>query len=210
MRVRPMPVPDLYPGFEFNEELHEYRLNGVILPSVTTILKVLGDYAGVPADVLAAAAERGRAVHKITELHDLGMLDYSELGDDLYPYLDAYASFLAVKKPEIVSVEKRTYHPLLKYAGTLDREYVLDGKLTLVDIKSTYSMLPMTGPQTWAYAEAENAHRPKKADQIKARAGLQLKRDGTFELFPYKDDINDRGDWTAALRVHFWRVRNRK
>lgn len=198
-----------YEGLEFDQRLHEYRLNGSALPSVTTILKVFCCYDGVPSGVLEAAAERGRAVHDITELHDLGMIDFVEIGNDMRPYLDAYTKFLSVKKPEIISIEKQTYHPLLKYAGTLDREYVIDGKRTLVDIKSTHSMLPTTGPQTWAYADAENAHRAK-SDQIKARAGLQLKRDGTFELFQYKDDINDRSDFAAALRVYYWRLRNGK
>jgi len=58
----------------FDEPSHEYRLGDRVLPHVTAITDALCSYAGVPADVLAAAADRGQAVHFATELHDTSCL----------------------------------------------------------------------------------------------------------------------------------------
>lgn len=205
-----LEVPALYPGLEYRDDIHEYRFNGVVLPGVTTVLSVLSQYAGIPINILQEAADRGTAVHAVTELHDLGTLDYGSLSDDLVPYLMAWQQFLEDTKPELITVEKRTYHPTMKYAGTLDREMVLFGHLSVVDLKSTYKLMPSTGPQTWGYRESENAHRKNKTDHIKRRFGLQLKRDMTYELHPMKDDLNDGADFCAALRVYNWNQRSKK
>lgn len=199
-----------YPGLERDDATHRYTLNGVVLPSVTQVLAIFESYAGIPANILAEAAARGTAVHKITELHDLGTLDYGELSDDLIPYLMAWQKFLDDKRPELIAIEKKTHHPIMRYAGELDREMVLDGTLSIVDLKSSVMMMPATGPQTWAYREAENAHRKSKSDHVKKRYGLQLKNNGTYELYPFKDDSNDGADFVSALRLINWKQRYKK
>lgn len=191
----------------FDEPTHEYRLDGLVIPSVTQVLSVFDSYAGVPANILAEASERGTAVHKATELHDIGTLDYGELSDSLIPYLMAWQKFLEDKKPELITIEGRTYHPTMGYAGTFDREMILDKYLSVVDIKSCFKMMPSTAPQTWAYMNAINAHRKAKSDHVKRRYGLQLKKDGTYDLVPYRDDVNDGNDFMAALRLKYWQMK---
>ena len=191
----------------FDEGPHEYRLNGILIPSVTQVLSVFDSYAGVPANILAEAADRGTAVHRATELYDADDLDFGSLDDALIGYVEAWMKFLDDKKPELVAIEKRTYHPKMGYAGTLDRELILDGFLSVLDIKSCFKMMPSTGPQTWAYMDAENAHRKAKADHIKKRYGLQLKRDGNYELHLYRDNVNDSADFIAALRLKNWQMK---
>jgi len=58
------------PRFEFFEELHEYRVDGVLVPSVTQALKETGmiDYSMIPQDVLQSAAKRGTATIPIVML----------------------------------------------------------------------------------------------------------------------------------------------
>ena len=69
----------------FDEEAHRYELDGRYIPNVTSIIKPLSTLDRVPAEVLARAAERGKAVHKACELHLLGDLDETTLDDEIAP-----------------------------------------------------------------------------------------------------------------------------
>ena len=62
---------------EYIDECHLYLVDGVILPSITQILKIKfgHKYDDVPKEVLSRAADKGTAVHKAIE-------DYCKLGLD--------------------------------------------------------------------------------------------------------------------------------
>jgi hypothetical protein len=198
----------------FDEPTHRYELDGVVLPSVTQILQVLGGYEGIPKHILDIAAARGTAIHRATELEDLGTLDYGSLDDELIPYLMAWQKFKDDTKPELIGIEVRGYHPLLKYAGGYDRTLVLGsgrykGTLSVLDLKSSWQMMPATAPQTAAYQEMINAHEKDKSNHVKQRLGLQLKRDGNYELHPYKDPA-DYNTFVSCLNVVRWKEKHQK
>ena len=54
---------------EFDHDTHTYAVDGIEVPSVTTLLQTRfpGKYAGVRPDVLRAAAERGTQIHAAFE-----------------------------------------------------------------------------------------------------------------------------------------------
>lgn len=54
---------------EYIEETHTYLYDGVVLPSITQLLKTKfgGKYDGIPKDILERAADMGSAVHKSIE-----------------------------------------------------------------------------------------------------------------------------------------------
>ena len=54
---------------EYIDESHTYVYNGVILPSITQILKIKfgNKYDGVSENVLQRASNKGTAVHKAIE-----------------------------------------------------------------------------------------------------------------------------------------------
>lgn len=54
---------------EYIDETHTYLYEGVVLPSITQVLKVKfgGKYDGIPKATLERAAERGSEVHKAIE-----------------------------------------------------------------------------------------------------------------------------------------------
>ena len=79
----------------FNEDRHEYSLDGQRLPSVTQLLAPLVDYSKVPKDVLERAQQLGTAVHRMTELFDNDDLDEDSLSDELRPYLAGWIKFRA-------------------------------------------------------------------------------------------------------------------
>lgn len=189
------------PELQFDEGKHVYTLGGQTLPGVTTVLKLLGGYEGIPARILQKAADRGTAVHTITELDDAGELDYGTLDDEFIGYLMAWHRFKDEVRPEILDAEVRGYHPKLLYAGTRDRRMIIRGKKGILDIKSSYRLMPSTGPQTAAYKEIFNEN-ADKADQVKHRWGLKLSKDGTYELQEYKDP----GDWNTFVScLNCWR-----
>ena len=58
-----------FPELTFNEFNHTYRLDELIIPSVTTLMKPLSDdvYRTVDPEVLEKAARRGTAIHNAVE-----------------------------------------------------------------------------------------------------------------------------------------------
>lgn len=168
----------------FDEATHTYRFGGQVVPGVTSILSPLTDFSRVPPHVLQAAADFGKAVHRACELDDLGELDETTLDDALLPYLQAWRKFSAEHDVQWEQIERPVYHATMRYAGTPDRFGKVNGRPTVVDIKSTAQLYPSVGPQLAAYA---NALQNPYADRI----AVQLKADGTYVAKPYKDPT----DW---------------
>ncbi len=58
-----------FPELTFEEERHLYYLNGLEVPSVTTLMKPLSSdfYSTVDPEVLNKAAKRGTAIHNAVE-----------------------------------------------------------------------------------------------------------------------------------------------
>lgn len=186
----------------FRPEDHTYWLGSEQLPGTTTVLSLLGGYEGIPKAILEKASQRGTAVHTATELDDDGTLDYSALDDELIGYVMGWQKFKHEKKPQMLDAEVAGYHPQLKYAGTRDRRIVIGKKVGILDIKSSYMLMPTTGPQTAAYKEIYNATAPKD-EQVKHRWGLRLTKDGDYELKPYEDPL-DLNTFISCLNVWRW------
>jgi hypothetical protein len=123
-------------NFVFNEELHKYTLDGVVLPSVTQIMKPLYDFSTVNRDVLARAGAFGTAVHKTIELYLADDLDEDGLDENLYNPLLAFkawqSDFYEYEITTSANIEVPGYHEKLKYAGTPD----VETKNFLIDLKS--------------------------------------------------------------------------
>ena len=117
---------------EYNDAIHEYSLEGIHVPSVSELLKpVTGDFECAPM-----YAERGTAVHNLTELWDTGLY-FPELADDeLMTYMMAYEDFHDQHEVEVIQLEQIVFNPTLMYAGRLDRLWIIDGDEHLTDIKT--------------------------------------------------------------------------
>ena len=174
----------------FDPVSHIYTLDGVILPSVTQIMKPLSShkYATVKEDVLKRAAERGKGVHAAIELHALaGIEDCEQEGQ---PYFDAYLKWFHKEKPVIQKTESATWHKTLMYAGTVDLIAEINGKRTLIDFKTTAALNDMlTTVQLEAYQRALQSH----GIAVEDKAILLLKRDGTYTFKRYP--VNDIEAW---------------
>lgn len=111
-------------GLTFDEPMHEYRLNGILLPSVTQIIRdnrLSSDFAFVSAADMARARELGQAVHMATHYNDEGTLDDATVDPAVRPYLNAWRQFVADRGVEFVALEQRVADPVYQFCGTVDR-----------------------------------------------------------------------------------------
>ena len=117
---------------DFNEERHEYTLQGIHIPSMSELMQpIMSDF---PLDPYYL--ERGTAVHDLTEAWDKCRYDPILSDEELLPYIFAYQDFHDQHTVEIIEIEKILFNPTLLYAGTMDRLWVVDGMKHLTDIKS--------------------------------------------------------------------------
>lgn len=176
----------------FDDATHTYRTDGRVIPSVTEILRAEGFID--TAWFTDYGRERGKLAHLAIHLHDAGELDEDSLDPVLRPYLDAWKRFVEATGCIILESEQACVDSLKRYAGTPDKIVLLDGKPTLLDIK-TGAVSPWVRLQLCAYCEAKTIYR---------RAAVQLTDDGTYKLHHYTDR-QDFGVWQAVLAVYWWK-----
>ena len=121
---------------EYIDSSHQYLYDGCLIPSVSAILRFVfpNKYANIPAQILAAKASWGTAIHSAIECHEQG-LPFS-----LTPMQQiTFEQYLRLKEEnQIEVVEQETIvHFKDMYAGRLDMIANVNGKRSLVDIKTT-------------------------------------------------------------------------
>lgn len=80
---------------EYIDESHTYIYNGIVLPSITQMLKVKfgKKYDGIPKEVLERAAERGTALHKAIEAYETQGIDSDDQELHNYKFLKRAYNF---------------------------------------------------------------------------------------------------------------------
>ncbi len=173
-------------NLEFSQPKHIYRLNGEVLPSVSDLCRFLHRevYKDAPAWKMEDAAIRGDAVHACAQ--QLDTCGTATISGDYAPYLKAYELFLLEHTVKWAMVEMPLYHPQELYAGTIDRYGFLDGFYTLLDIKTTYTVYkPLCRAQLNLYRLMLIA----KGLPVDKMYILHLKKDGTYKLIRFKEDL---------------------
>ena len=134
----------------FIHDGHQYHdPAGMVLPSVTTILK--GEL-GLFHYSSQGAANRGQDVHSACQYYDEGDLDEKTLTDEVREYLESYKKAISHEGIKVQQNELRRYSPKYMYAGTVDKIATVNGIPTLIDLK-TGQAGPWHRWQTAAYAE---------------------------------------------------------
>lgn len=187
----------------FEPESHTYWLGDKRIHSVTQILGMVTDFSMVRPETLAYKARLGTAVHVATELYDLGTLDAESVHSAVLPYLEAWILFREETGFVPKRIEERIFHPVLQYAGTLDRTGTLNGDShdCVLDIKSTAQLSNTVGMQTAAYQEGLAAGEQK--DRPRKRYAVQLNPDGKYKLKEYTEP-NDWANFVSLLNVKQW------
>lgn len=122
---------------KFVEGSHQYFLDNMELPSVTTLIgKILGNkYEGVDEEVLKKASEHGIKVHKLIEEFENGKIaNYLLLNEREIDNLEEYKR---IKGFDTLKTEFKVHYKDL-YAGTIDGIGVDDENNQIIyDIKTT-------------------------------------------------------------------------
>lgn len=134
---------------EFDKENHIYLKDGVILKSVTQILKELfpSKYDGIPENILNEKAKYGTKLHKFIEIIEKKKpkrpLAYIKkyYNPNIYQ-IESLKDYLEIKKKyniEITDSEKMVVYKDI-YCGTLDLKGTVGNKKAIIDIKTTYDL----------------------------------------------------------------------
>ena len=124
---------------EYFDDTHTYLYDGLMLPSVTTILgvKYKNDYASVPPAVLNNAAQRGTAVHKAIENFNVSGYDDGSEAVRNFKFLQKQYGF-EVLDSELPLVIFKDDMPIA--CGRLDMTMLMDGKTGIADIKTVSAL----------------------------------------------------------------------
>lgn len=184
-------IPE-FPELTFDDGPHIYRLNGLEIPSVTTLMNPLSAmvYGGVDEVVMDRAASRGTAVHNSIE----NWVSYGiqDIAPEYRGYFEGFLAWARDESPEILGTECRLYHKALRYAGTADLPCIVRGKKTMVDVKTTSQLQEMLARvQLEAYVKGCESH----GVLFGAKAILHLRKDGTYKFEPYP--LRDPEAWAT-------------
>lgn len=209
-------------SFAFNEERHEYSVNGVVIPSVTQILSSLG-YSNMEAaerfnpEAVERKRQLGKLVHQachfwdesdLKEHDDQGHLMIPEV---VYNRLQGYKKFRAETGYTPIINEGRGVGELygMRYGMQFDSIGRCNGSgpYWLVDIKNASG----AAQRSWAIQTAAYALGQKTLPKVPAssfvRVIVQLFDDSSYKLFSSKDRTSrifkteDFQVWQAALAI---------
>ena len=122
---------------EYIDQEHVYLYNGEIIPSVTKILSFIfpDKYKGIPEYILKSKATYGSKIHEAIEKFEsegiIEKLDYIQEA--------SFNQYLRLKKENQIEVidQEQIIHYKDIYAGRYDMSCKVNGKYSLIDIKTT-------------------------------------------------------------------------
>lgn len=122
--------------FEFDEESHTYIIDGIIVPSITQIIKRItpDKYVGVDASVLARAAQRGTDIHKEIEDYCVKGIRGKTMEFENFVWLQNKYPFIVIDNEVPILI---TENGKPKAAGRLDLILDVEGEISIADIKTT-------------------------------------------------------------------------
>lgn len=170
----------------FDQENHRYYIDGVEVPSVTTVCRFLSyDQKSDKPWLARVSADRGTRVHEACAAIDYGL--YPEETEDISGYLKAYRRFLKDYRPDWEGIEYTVGSAEIGMAGTIDRFGTLyDGRRCILDIKTGTQLhdAPLRAQLT-GYKRLLALDRGFYPEYLYA---LQLSKDGTYTMVDVRQD----------------------
>ena len=129
---------------EFFPEDHTYQVDGIITPSVTTLIGsiwISHKYDGISKAVLRKAADYGNRVHELIEHADDDLPDWYERQSEEGRALKNYLRIKDKNEIQVASCERAVAYvgedgiPL--FAGMYDMLGTVHGRNSIIDIKTT-------------------------------------------------------------------------
>ena len=125
---------------EFIEDCHVYLVNGEIVPSVTQIINRIfpSTYENVPKTILENSARFGTRIHHLIEMDCKGVIEPMTPFEE--QIMDEFHEIKKKHNIEVLKNEQMVNYGYL-YAGTYDMLAKVNGKLSLIDIKTTSKVM---------------------------------------------------------------------
>ena len=122
-------------NIEYFDDTHEYLVDGVLVPSVSKLVNyATGNiYSNIPSAILRRSAEYGTKIHTAIEVFEsTGQIPLEEDSNE------ALLEWMRIKEENKIQVINMEQMVATKdYAGRYDILALVDGELTLIDIKTT-------------------------------------------------------------------------
>jgi len=99
-------------------------------------------------------SELGTAVHAVLEEYALTGVRPAEVDPAVVPFVDQFEAWADRWQPEYLASEATVYSPTYRYAGTLDAVVRIEGRVYLLDYKTTAKAVDSRGKPTGPYPEA--------------------------------------------------------
>jgi hypothetical protein len=203
----------------FDAETHTSKTpDGRDVPHVTTVLSAVGVTADFDdlsrvhqrvAENIRAAAARGQAVHADCHAFDDDDLDWHSVDPRVAPFVEAWAEMREREQLVPVQRERRLYHPVWHYTGTMDGVFLhrRSGHRVLADIKTADPDDAAAHLQTAAYecAYVHDAPPEQRVDErwsVWLQPGLRT----PYRIVNYTARPGahlDLQKWLACLSVYY-------
>lgn len=180
----------------FDEENHEYKVDGKIIPCVSNIMKCVSCLYytdDIPKEIIELACIKGSAVHKAIEEYLL--FNEYEIDDKYKAYFEQFTNWLIDYNPEILKVEYSMTNG--EYAGTCDLICKINNEIVGIDYKTSNEIhTKLVAVQEAGYDELA------KYDGIKVDKWYVLHL--TKKNYEFKE-INIRKDiWDKCKDIYFY------
>ena len=204
---------------EYDDKAHSYKVEGVKVPSVTRVVdgcfpKDLTHWALTIGQeeydkVISEALEVGNDTHQWIEHYINYGHACAEPEDYISKSVNAFLDWTTEYNPEWVDAERKVYCDKYKYAGTVDAVANINGRIVVIDFKTSKKIYKPYHLQVTAYAQAI-----KRMDGLRRwPLGMILRLDketGDFEqkVFEPKHNFNT---FKKCLELKQWsslRIKN--
>ena len=204
---------------EYDDKAHSYKVEGIKVPSVTRVVdgcfpKDLTHWAlSIGQEeydkVISEALEVGNDTHQWIEHYINYGHACAEPEDYISKSVNAFLDWTTEYNPEWVDAERKIYCDKYKYAGTVDAVAKINGRVCVIDFKTSKKVYKPYHLQVTAYAQAI-----KRMDGLRRwPLGMILRLDketGEFEqkVFEPKHNFNT---FKKCLELKQWsslRIKN--
>lgn len=184
------------PGLAFDEDKHEYRFQGAVVPSVT---QVLTDNRFIDHTFYTEEAKvRGTRVHLLCEFFDRHVYDPNQAERfGLAGYVESWRKFMGMTSLGILDVERLMAHPVYRFGGRPDRLARIGRATWIIDLKTG-------GPELWHPYQLggyEELYLVNGVGGPLRRMSVHLREDGSLASHVEYDDMNDRHHFLSFLNA---------
>jgi hypothetical protein len=163
-------------------------------------------------DILAEAGQRGTIVHEATEALERGETLYRDMYNlEQWQMITSFVKWYEEYKPKVVAIEKQVVSDRQETGGKIDRVYLIDGKVTLVDIKTSKKIYDSQWAQTAKYAKLWDETFPKKMIEQTAilRLGASTKLTYEFKTHDFGEMVEDHAIFMSLKYIWHYVNRNK-